>query len=90
MQAYSENTKHISEQNRITLSEEMYQALSNNNSKANKDKSILTKADDDAQEMPNTDDNEDDVTEEPQNSEQSIVKAEKGDPTSMDTAVEAN
>lgn len=89
MQAYSENTKHISEQNRITLSEEMYQALSNNNSKANKAKSIVTKADDDAQEMPNTDDNED-VTEEPQNSEQSIAKAEKGDPTSMDTAVEAN
>lgn len=89
MQAYSENTKHISEQNRITLSEEMYQALSNNNSKANKAKNIVTKADDDAQEMPNTDDNED-VTEEPQNSEQSNAKAEKGDPTSMDTAVEAN
>lgn len=89
MQAYSENTKHISEQNRITLSEEMYQALSNNNSKANKAKSIVTKADDDAQEMPNTDDNED-VTEEPQNSEQSNAKEEKGDPTSMDTAVEAN
>uniref|UniRef100_A0A1I8P5B0 PWWP domain-containing protein n=1 Tax=Stomoxys calcitrans TaxID=35570 RepID=A0A1I8P5B0_STOCA len=91
-QKYAENTKDMTEQNRIVLTEEMYQKICKTNS--SKKSEVKTSDDDDAEKKSKAEDPTLDAKEEaPHVAEQVAVPAANEEaemPVSMDTAVEAN